>query len=95
MCLYTLIFRNNIIKGLDPDTAVIGETHLIDDELIQVEGYICIPHNRKVGHLRSKRNHGGVCILVKSSLTNIAVKIRSDSHARMSLAPVVSEKCPR
>ena len=26
---------------------------------------------------------------------NIAVKTRSDSHARKSLAPVVSEKCPR
>ena len=25
---------------------------------------------------------------------NIAVKTRSDSHARKSLAPVVSEKCP-
>ena len=26
---------------------------------------------------------------------NIAVKTRSDSHARKSLAPVVSKKCPR
>ena len=28
-------------------------------------------------------------------IENIAVKTRSDSHARKSLAPVVSEKCPR
>ena len=50
----TQSIRSNTIKDLDPDIAVIGETHLVDDELIQVEGYICINHNRKVGHFRCK-----------------------------------------
>ena len=44
---------------------VICETHLKDDDKIYInEDYRSIPHNRKVTHLRAKKNYGGVCLLI-------------------------------
>ena len=43
--------RANIITGLNPDIAVVCETHLKPDEQIYVNNFHCISHNRK-GHIR-------------------------------------------
>ena len=53
---------------------MIGETHLRDDQEINIDDYICIPHNRKVRHLKSKRNYGGVCVLVKNTVDKIKLR---------------------
>ena len=61
--------RANIITGIYPDIAVICETHLKDNEAIHInEHFYPIPHNRKVTHLRAKKNYGGVCMLINKSM---------------------------
>jgi hypothetical protein len=40
------------------------ETHLKPDEQIYINNFHCISHNRKVRHLRAKKNYGGICILI-------------------------------
>ncbi len=64
----TKFIRTNIITGSDPDIAVICETHLAGEDYVKISDYHCIPHNRKVRHLRAKKNYGGVCIYIKRYL---------------------------
>ena len=85
--------RESVIVGINPDIGIIGETHLKDDEKVFINDYHCISHNRKVRHLRAKKNYGGVCILIKKHLDRyysyttvdkehdgiLAVKFRSKS----------------
>ena len=60
--------RESVIVRINPDIGIICETHLKDDEKVFIDYYHCISHNRKVRHLRSKKNYGGVCILIKKHL---------------------------
>ena len=65
----TKSIRANIISGINPDIAIICETHLKDESKINIdEIFHAIPHNRKVTHLRAKKNYGGVCMLINKSM---------------------------
>ncbi len=60
-----------MITGIKPDIAVICETHLNNDETVHINNdFIAIPHNRLTRHLRSKRNYGGINVVVNKCFLN-------------------------
>ena len=61
--------RTKVITGECPHICTLVETHLRDDESVNVYGYKTFSHNRIIRNRKAKRNFGGLCILVKESLS--------------------------
>ncbi len=59
--------RERIILSENAHIVIIVETHLNEDKTVDIEGYKCIPHNRKLRYVRAKAMYGGVCVLIKHS----------------------------
>ena len=62
------LLRMKIIEGENPDICTLIETHLKNDEEIDISGYKSYTCNRKLINKRSKRNFGGLCILIKNCI---------------------------
>ena len=66
--------------SLNFDIIGIAETHLVDDEKIQLPGYTWYGQNRKK-HIKAKKGSGGVGFFVKNALlNNHNVKIMDSEH---------------
>ena len=61
------ILRKSIICKCNFDILCLCETHLTDNNVINIDGYVWFGHNRTVIHVhyRARRGSGGVGILVK------------------------------
>ena len=55
---------------MNVDILGIGETHLVNQSGINIDGYQWIGHNRKNIHVRAKCGSGGVGVLVRSEIYN-------------------------
>lgn len=58
--------RCAIVNAIDADIVSISETHLTDNNVINVNGYVWFGHNRKNIHVNANKGSGGVGILLKS-----------------------------
>ena len=63
-------FREDIITSLNFDILVLCETFLRDGNVVDIDNYTWIPHNRLDIDPRAVRGSGGVGILVHSRVTN-------------------------
>ena len=57
----TYILREEMINYLDVVRIGIAETHLLRDQLLEIDGYTWFGSNRKNIHIRAKKGSGGVC----------------------------------
>ncbi len=57
--------KERIIHGENAHIVIIVDTHLNENRTVNIEGYKCIPHNRRLCHIRAKVTFGGVCVLIK------------------------------
>lgn len=62
--------RSLCVNELGLDILGIAETHLVNDNMIELEGYRWFGNNRKVIHVRARTGSGGVGFLVKNELLN-------------------------
>ena len=62
------MIRKECLEALDLDVIGIAETHLLQNNYIDVEGYKWYGNNRKQIHRRAPKGSGGVGILVKNVL---------------------------
>ena len=60
--------RETVLLQLDPDIICLSETHLRDNDTIELTGYTWLSHNRQSLHRRARTGSGGCGILVKDSL---------------------------
>ena len=63
-------FRENIIKSMDYDIVVLSETFLKDENVVVIDQYTWIAHNREELDARAVRGSGGVGVLVHQRVTN-------------------------
>ena len=61
------IFREDVILANDCDLFCVCETFLSHNEILKLNGYKSIGHNRKQRHSRAKRGSGGVGMFIKRS----------------------------
>ena len=57
-----------IVENIDTDIFSICETHLRNDDKIEVDGYQWIGLNRKVIHRNAPKGSGGVGLLIKTGI---------------------------
>ena len=62
------LLRESIVKSLDQYIFCLIETHLLDNQQLQVENYVWHGYNMKGKHDKARKGLGGVGILVKNSL---------------------------
>ena len=60
------ILRREIIEQLNQDVMCFNETHLTDNNVIDIQGYTWYGHNRTVRHINAVKGSGGTGILVKN-----------------------------
>lgn len=65
------ILRESCLLKCDLDILGIAETHLLHDNVLQVEGYKWFGLNRTIIHKRAKLGSGGIGFLVKNQLFNV------------------------
>jgi exonuclease III len=69
------------VKAIDCDIICISETHLVENQTIEVNGYKWYGHNRQGLHVRAPKGSGGVGILVRDCLfMNFDVNIVDKDH---------------
>lgn len=75
------LLRSACILQYNFDILALAETHLIDDNVLTVEGYRWFGHNRKHIHRNARSGSGGVGFLIKDTLCDIFdISVLSDSH---------------
>lgn len=62
--------REAILNSLNADIITICETHLRDQEVIDINGYSWYGHNRTDIHRNAPKGSGGVGIFIKQCLFN-------------------------
>lgn len=73
--------RESILTALNYDIVGLCESHLRNDQTINLEGYHCIGNNRKQISNNAWRGSGGIGFLIKNSLyDNFEVNILDDSR---------------
>ena len=65
------LFREQTVIKSNCDVCCVVETFLKNKEVLQVEGYTFISHNRGHLHKKAKRGSGGVGVFVRNTLLNI------------------------
>ena len=65
------LLRQEIIKAIDSDIICLIETHLKNNNKLDVDGYVWFGHNRPNIHVNAIRGSGGVGVLIKSSLFTV------------------------
>jgi len=75
------VLRKEILSSVDADIICITETHLDENNVCELEGYIFIPYNRQSKHINSPHTFGGVGIFVKNYLYKFfSVNIEDKSY---------------
>ena len=54
-----------MISYLDLDIIGMAETHLMNDKLLEIDGYSWFGNNRKYIHIKAKKGLGGVGMFYK------------------------------
>ena len=60
--------REKCLLSLDLDVIGIAETHLKNNDVLELTGYVWLGHNRKNTHIKAKKGSGGVGVFLKQSL---------------------------
>ena len=61
--------RCALIKAIDADITCVSETHLPDQNVLKIEGYLWLGYNRQEIHRNAPKASGGVGIFIKENLT--------------------------
>ena len=77
---------SEIIEDLKPAVVAVVETHLIDSDIVQLEGYETIYRNNK------DSNSGGVLIAVKDELKNIVTEVNRQKDIEQSIWILLDNK---
>ena len=64
----SFMFRKELLNHLDLDIIGIAETHLLNTQVIEIDGYSWFGNNRSNIHIRAKKGSGGVGFLVKNDI---------------------------
>ena len=76
----SFILRKEMLNHLNLDIIGIAETHLLREQVIEMDGYSWFSNNRNNIHIRAKKGSGGVGFLVKKDiLEQYSVQIEDDS----------------
>ena len=72
-----------IIRQLNQDVMCHVETHLTDENVLDIQGYTWYGHNRTVKHVKAVKGSEGIGIMVKNELLDIIYIIhgRCDFYA--------------
>ena len=72
--------RCSVIKKINPDIICLTETHLLNVNKINLDGYTCYVNNRKGISARAIRGSGGVAILLSDFvIQNFIPKLKTDN----------------
>ena len=74
------ILRKELVTYLDLDIIGIAETHLMNEKLLEIDGYTWFGNNRKNIHIKAKKGSGGVGFLIRNDLSRqFNIMIEDDS----------------
>ena len=76
------VFRDDIIHSVDYDILALCETFLRDDQVIELDNYKWIGHNRLHLAQNAARGSGGVGLLVKTKLLEFSHALLSIKHLK-------------
>ena len=64
----SFMLRKELLNHLDLDIIGIADTHLLNTQVIEIDGYSWFGNNRSNIHIRAKKGSGGVGFLVKNDI---------------------------
>ena len=75
-------FKQNLIKTLDLDIYLLSETHCLNNETVEIDGFKVYNYNRQYTSSKNKRGSGGVAIALNKKLlvNHVVVSISRGNH---------------